>query len=331
MNKRKKFILFIVIGILIVGSFILMKSFLIGEKPFENLSKDEIEHVSAWVIPPNITVELTKEESNELVDILHNVKIYNRSWKHMFSGGQSCIFTITYNDGDVIEINAFTPSVIIDEKGYRAEYEVCEELNQFANNLIQEPEMTMYEKFSQLDIDTRLIGLEKGGYGEYFCTPVNATIIGWENSIHYCFIKGYEEMVFAVNPESCVDQYVYPLAESFEDFLRLILVCGSTTAVEQIIGWEGEQFGEFLMSDDNAFVPGQEEVLNAIREELELEPMEAPFEYVKKIQKEFDGSKIVFSNDYYDTLGFERPDGTENDIDYVEYESVIFTIKDKKE
>lgn len=74
----------------------------------------------------------------------------------MFSGGQSCIFTITYNDGDVIEINAFTPSLIIDDKGYRAEYEACEELNQFANSLIKEPEMTIYEKFNQLDIDSRL-------------------------------------------------------------------------------------------------------------------------------------------------------------------------------
>lgn len=63
--------------------------------------------------------------------------------------------------------------------------------------------MTIYEKFSQLDIAGRLIGLEKGNYGGYFCTPVNATIIGWENCIHYCFFEGYGEMVFAVNPESC--------------------------------------------------------------------------------------------------------------------------------
>ena len=47
-------------------------------------------------------------------------------------------------------------SMIIDDKGYRAEYEACEELNQFANSLIKEPEMTIYEKFNQLDIDSRL-------------------------------------------------------------------------------------------------------------------------------------------------------------------------------
>lgn len=32
--------------------------------------------------------------------------------------------------------------------GYRAEYKACEELNQFANNLIKGTEMTIYEKFS---------------------------------------------------------------------------------------------------------------------------------------------------------------------------------------
>ena len=59
--------------------------------------------------------------------------------------------------------------------------------------------MIMYEKYCQLEIDGRWIGLE-----------------------------------------TCVDKYVYPLAANFKDFLRLILACGSTTAVEQIIGWSKE-------------------------------------------------------------------------------------------
>jgi len=42
--------------------------------------------------------------------------------------------------------------------------------------------MTMYEKYCHLDIDGRWIGLEKSGVSvEYFCTPVDARIIGWEN------------------------------------------------------------------------------------------------------------------------------------------------------
>ena len=53
-----------------------------------------------------------------------------------------------------------------------------------------------------------------------------------------------------------------------------------------------------------------------MQKELNLEPMNGPFEYVKRVQKEFDDSKIQYSNEYYDTLGMERPDGTENEIEY---------------
>lgn len=64
--------------------------------------------------------------------------------------------------------------------------------------------MTMYEKYCQLDIDGRWIGLEKNTLCvEYFCTPVNATVIGWEYNIHYCFIKGYRDMVFTFEKVVC--------------------------------------------------------------------------------------------------------------------------------
>jgi len=122
---------------------------------------------------------------------------------------------------------------------------------------------------------------EKSGVSvEYFCTPVDARIIGWENNIHYCFIRGYRDMVFAVNPETCVDQYVYPLAMNFKDFLRLILSCGSTTAVEQIIGWSKEQFEHFVVSKDNAIHPEQQKVLDVIKASLKLKPIDEPYEYV---------------------------------------------------
>ena len=187
--------------------------------------------------------------------------------------------------------------------------------------------MTMYEKYCQLGIDGRWIGFEKSDMCvEYFCTPIDATVIGWENSIHYCFIRGYRDMVFAVNPETCVEKYVYPLAMNFTDFLRLILACGSTTAIEQIIGWSKDQFEEFLHSDDNAMLPEQKSVLDKIRIELKLTPMGNPYEYVKTVQEQHDDSKIKFSNDYYDTLGLERPDGSENDVQSVEFGAVAVTF-----
>ena len=47
---------------------------------------------------------------------------------------------------------------------------------------------------------------------------------------------------------------------------------------------------------------------------LNLEPMNGSFEYVKNIQKKFDDSKIIYSNEYYDTSGLDRPDGTGSEI-----------------
>ena len=192
--------------------------------------------------------------------------------------------------------------------------------------------MTIYEKYCQLDIDGRWIGLEKSDMCvEYFCTPIDATVIGWENSIHYCFIKGYRDMVFAVNPETSVDKYVYPLAANFKEFLRLILACGSTTAVEQIIGWSKEQFEDFLYSDDNKVFPEQAEVLKIVAEELKLQPMEEPYEYVKAVQELFDDGKIKFSNEYYDVLGLERPDGSESEQQLMAFEEVVFSFVKKNE
>ena len=110
--------------------------------------------------------------------------------------------------------------------------------------------MTDFQKYEQLRIDGSWINLEKGtARGNCFCTPKGARVIGWENGIHYCFIRGYGEMVFAVNPESCVEEHVYPLAANFRDFLRLLLSCGTTTAVEQIVWWSEAQFREFLAAE----------------------------------------------------------------------------------
>lgn len=190
--------------------------------------------------------------------------------------------------------------------------------------------MTMYEKYCQLDIDGRWIGREKSDMCvEHFCTPLDVTVIGWENSIHYCFIKGYRDMVFAVNPETCVDKYVYPLATNFKEFLRLILACGSTTAVEQIIGWSKDQFEDFLHSEDNKVFPKQEEVLKTVAEELKLLPMEDVYEYVKAVQEQFDDRKIKYSNEYYDVLGLERPDGSQSEQQMMAFEEVVFSFVKK--
>ena len=187
--------------------------------------------------------------------------------------------------------------------------------------------MTLFQRYQQLALNTALIGLEPPtAVPDHFCTPKGARTIGCEGSIQYCFIRGYGETVFAVNPESCADRYVYPLAESFRDFLRLILACGSTTAAEQIVLWQRAEFERFLHGPDNAMVPGQTEVLEQLRTQLRLTPMEDPFGYVKEVQARFDDSKLRFRDEYYDILGLARPDGSQADGPLFEFEQVAFIV-----
>ena len=46
--------------------------------------------------------------------------------------------------------------------------------------------------------------------------------------------------------------------------------------------------------------------LQQLQYELGLLPADNPFEYVKAIQKDFDGSKIQYSNEYYEVTGMEN-------------------------
>ena len=75
----KKNRIIILCSLIILTVLIILTKNFVGTHPFKQLKTEEIKNVSVWIIPPDITVELTEEETNELVDILHNVKIYNRS------------------------------------------------------------------------------------------------------------------------------------------------------------------------------------------------------------------------------------------------------------
>ena len=86
----------------------------------------------------------------------------------------------------------------------------------------------LYEKYINLKIDGGWIGLEAGGGMPCFCTPIGAEIIGWDNGIHYCFIEGFGDMVFCVNPVTFIDwepvfrfpayNFVYALLSAFSCF-----------------------------------------------------------------------------------------------------------------
>ena len=116
-------------------------------------------------------------------------------------------------------------------------------------------------------------------------------------------------MVFAANPESCAESYVYPLARTFEDFLRLVISCGSANPVEQIVWMSREQFEQHRRQVMQEAEATQRALIETLCREFGLTPMDDPYGYVRTLQQTFDGSRIQFSGEYYDTLGLECPSG----------------------
>ena len=59
--------------------------------------------------------------------------------------------------------------------------------------------------------------------------------------------------------------------------------------------------------------------------------MEDVYEYVKAVQAQFDDGKIKYSNEYYDVLGLERPDGSESEQQLMTFNEVVFSFVKKNE
>ena len=159
----------------------------------------------------------------------------------------------------------------------------------------------LYQKFLRSGIGLSSVGVEyRKNNPPYFCTPRGASILGWTGTdgIHFCFIRGFGEMIFSVSPMNIAPHYVHPLAKNFTDFLRLILACGDTAALEQAWMWDEIQFENFLR--ENPVTEKQRKTLSEISEKMGLTPMEQPWEYIRELQSAFDYSRIKYTEDYYD-------------------------------
>ena len=160
----------------------------------------------------------------------------------------------------------------------------------------------IFRKFLRRNIDLAPIGIERREDNTpYFCTPKGASVFGWAGAdgIHFCFIRGFGGMVFAVSPENASPNYVHPLSKNFSDFLCLLLACGDAAVLEQAWMWEEVQFEAFRQ--DNPPTQKQQQTLSEIAAKMKLTPMERPWEYIRTLQSSFDYSKLRFTEDYYDT------------------------------
>ena len=92
-----------------------------------------------------------------------------------------------------------------------------------------------YQRFlrKQLDLSSLSVARSEENF-PYFCTPKGASIFGWTgvDGIHFCFVRGFGEMVFAVSPMNGSRDCVHIVARDFPDFLRLRLAVGDSAALE---------------------------------------------------------------------------------------------------
>lgn len=109
-----------------------------GSRPFDQLEGADIRSAAVTLSPPDVTVELTGKEREELAGLLRQVVVCRRddSWREY--AGQGVICTLELSDGLTCTVTAFNPFLILDGVGYRTEYEPCEALNRFGNRLLAE-------------------------------------------------------------------------------------------------------------------------------------------------------------------------------------------------
>ena len=131
----KKKLLIPVLCVLLLIAALLAKKFLIGAKPLRGLTAEEVTAATVELYPPDVTLELTREEIEKLVPILDRVVTYQRDDSYVDSCGQAVIYTLTHTDGTQLRVQAYNPFVVINGEGYRTKYGPCEELNQLGNDL----------------------------------------------------------------------------------------------------------------------------------------------------------------------------------------------------
>lgn len=164
--------------------------------------------------------------------------------------------------------------------------------------------MDAYARFLEQSIDLEDVGfLPDDDPTSYFCTPKDAVILGRAgvDGIHFCQILDYGEMIFAVSPMEIAPDFVHPIAKDFTDFLRLLLACGDTAAIEQAWMWDEAAFTAFC--HENTPSPQGHAALKLLAEKLHLTPMEDPYGYLHNLQCTFAYDKIPYTDEYYDTVG----------------------------
>ena len=180
-------------------------------------------------------------------------------------------------------------------------------------------------RFRALDINFDSIGMLQSGADDfaYFCTPVDAEFVGRTgcDGVHFILLPE-DERVFCVDPSMGErGTYVLPVASDFREFLSFILYCQDSNPLSQIYWLTRKQYKELAAEDAAAredekqakFFAQKDKALSAVAKEFDLAAVD-PFKKVKTMQAKFDPAVLNFSEEYYDVLGYKRPEEEEGDV-----------------
>lgn len=139
----------IIISLIILSVAVIMIVFAAtrGRKPYKVLEAEQIISATVQLSPPDKTIQIT--EIKELVDLLKDVIIYNEDNSYIEYSGQGVTFTLLMTDGTQTSIMAYNPFLVIDGVGYKTKYKPCEELNHYANMLLEQTEMSAFADNTQ--------------------------------------------------------------------------------------------------------------------------------------------------------------------------------------
>lgn len=169
--------------------------------------------------------------------------------------------------------------------------------------------MKIIDKFNGIKADLSYIGLRRDEFPSYFCTPLNSVIFAslGVDGIHFCILPSKDDSTLENSPVYIVspcmpDHYVEPIADSFTEFLSLVLTTKDAGAMECISYMTKEAFNNYLKD-----IPVEEEetiqAVNAIKENFGLEGILDVYDYVRSIQRDIRFRKIKFSQEYYAITG----------------------------
>lgn len=176
--------------------------------------------------------------------------------------------------------------------------------------------MTLYEQFIDSSLDTAGIGLDcSAGSDALICTPLHASIIGWANpgGLHFCFVDGLGEVVFAVDPLASDDCRIQPIAEDFHAFLGLIIRCRGTgllsaTGIHSQSSFE-QAIETIVLSNK------QRSILRAIENGFHPSNITQPWQYIQDLQENYDYASIPLHPEF-DAHYASRPGPGTWDVTY---------------